>query len=410
MSDLGKATFTVQFDDAKFKKELDDLEKGVKQWHKTVDHEFGAAGQSIHKNSQYAKMGILQIGYAVDDLQYGFRSIVNNIPQIVLGLGGTAGMAGAVAILSVGVNQAISHWEELKTSFGNTAPIEAARGAVIQLQEAFKTGAKGEKEEVGLFSGDLNKRVFQDIMELSGHWDDATKAAERHAEAVKKVADAMKMIEGTKGTETSANGREFRASVEDYGGGQKLLDDAVKQQAARGGIKDKDALQNLRDTIAKQIAGGMAGEDVNMKGLPPRLGEVMKNREDIRASEKERKATTDAARVKEKDEDTIRRKIHDRLASEKTARMQALEDQRKKVLDEQKEFDEAEWQRQHDKAAPGQIIQGAKASLDLYQTAGGGENAKAIAERAHAQRLETNLKLTKIQQELEKERRLVVPR
>ncbi len=59
--------------------------------------------------------GLLQMSYAIDDLQYGFRAIVNNIPQIAMSIGGPNAMAiaGAAGIAAVAVNQLIQHWGAL---------------------------------------------------------------------------------------------------------------------------------------------------------------------------------------------------------------------------------------------------------------------------------------------------------
>ena len=54
--------------------------------------------------------GILQLGRCIDDLQYGFRGIANNIPQIALGLGFGAGVAGAAAVAATAVSQLVNHY------------------------------------------------------------------------------------------------------------------------------------------------------------------------------------------------------------------------------------------------------------------------------------------------------------
>ena len=69
--------------------------------------------ESMGGSASHAGRGLLQLGYAIDDVQYGFSAIVNNIPQIVLGLGGSAGIAGGVAIATVAVNLLVNHWGQL---------------------------------------------------------------------------------------------------------------------------------------------------------------------------------------------------------------------------------------------------------------------------------------------------------
>ena len=53
--------------------------------------------------------GILQASYAIDDLQYGLSAVVNNIPQMVLGFGGSAGVAGALGVAAVAGNLLVNN-------------------------------------------------------------------------------------------------------------------------------------------------------------------------------------------------------------------------------------------------------------------------------------------------------------
>lgn len=58
--------------------------------------------------------GLTLLGNTADDLQYGFKSIVNNIPGLVMAMTGNAGLAGASAIVAVALNQLIQRWETLE--------------------------------------------------------------------------------------------------------------------------------------------------------------------------------------------------------------------------------------------------------------------------------------------------------
>lgn len=69
--------------------------------------------QQVHASARNTSMGLFALSGAVDDLQYGFNAIVNNIPHVVYMMGGSAGLAGAVGIATVAVNQLVQHWDEL---------------------------------------------------------------------------------------------------------------------------------------------------------------------------------------------------------------------------------------------------------------------------------------------------------
>ncbi len=68
--------------------------------------------------STNAGMGMLFLAQGIDDAQYGFRSIVNNIAPLVMALGGGPGLAGIMTIAAVGFNllgdAASKAWENMK--------------------------------------------------------------------------------------------------------------------------------------------------------------------------------------------------------------------------------------------------------------------------------------------------------
>lgn len=72
------------------KQQIDALNKSTEQ----LDKDSKQATRSIKNMGQ----GALQAAYFFDDLQYGIRGIMNNIPGLVMGFGGGAGLAGAISI------------------------------------------------------------------------------------------------------------------------------------------------------------------------------------------------------------------------------------------------------------------------------------------------------------------------
>lgn len=47
--------------------------------------------------------GLLQLAQAADDAQYGMRGIMNNIPGLVMGFGGSSGLAGGISLAVLGL-------------------------------------------------------------------------------------------------------------------------------------------------------------------------------------------------------------------------------------------------------------------------------------------------------------------
>lgn len=72
------------------KQQIDALNKSTEQ----LDKDSKQATRSVKNMGQ----GALQAAYFFDDLQYGIRGIMNNIPGLVIGFGGGAGLAGAMSL------------------------------------------------------------------------------------------------------------------------------------------------------------------------------------------------------------------------------------------------------------------------------------------------------------------------
>ncbi len=100
----------------------------------------GAIGQ------QGLGRGLGQLAYAIDDVQYGFNAIVNNIPQIVLGLGYGMGVAGAAGIAAVAINQLSKHWNDF---FGSPEMADAAE-KLEKAAEGFKKLADAQSKWVAM--------------------------------------------------------------------------------------------------------------------------------------------------------------------------------------------------------------------------------------------------------------------
>ncbi|MFR8514903.1 MAG: hypothetical protein ACLVE9_06725 [Akkermansia sp.] len=78
--------------------------KGVEEAKQQIDA-LNKSTEQLDKNSKQATrsvknmgQGALQAAYFFDDLQYGIRGIMNNIPGLVIGFGGGAGLAGAMSL------------------------------------------------------------------------------------------------------------------------------------------------------------------------------------------------------------------------------------------------------------------------------------------------------------------------
>lgn len=118
-------------------------------------------------------MAMMQLAQAVDDVQYGMRGVVNNIPGLLMSLGAGAGLAGVVSIAAVAMYQ-------LTTRFGE-----------------FVTGAKKAKEASD-FVGQMTEKMNAALAQGAKEAENGTKeGAEALREATAAAEENFK-IESTR--------------------------------------------------------------------------------------------------------------------------------------------------------------------------------------------------------------------
>jgi hypothetical protein len=88
------------------------------------------AGQSGMAGS----MGFLAFSQAVEDAQYGIKGVLNNIPQMVLGFGGTMGLAGAISLAAVAAVTLYPHLQKLT----GADQVEQIKKAAAAFAESWK--------------------------------------------------------------------------------------------------------------------------------------------------------------------------------------------------------------------------------------------------------------------------------
>ena len=101
-SDLPDAPLTPEY--------LKSLERGA-----SLKQELARQSYAAGRGGMAGSMGFLAFSQAVEDAQYGIRGVLNNIPQMVLGLGGGMGLVGAISLVSVA---AVAAWPHIKKLYG----------------------------------------------------------------------------------------------------------------------------------------------------------------------------------------------------------------------------------------------------------------------------------------------------
>lgn len=146
------------------KQKIDSLNKSTEQ----LDKDSQQATRSVKNMGQ----GMLQVAYFMDDVQYGIKGVLNNIPGLVMGFGAGAGLAGAVSIAVLAgaklyewmgnteakskelakaleqQNEAIKESQEIVASFNNEAALKTSNDLTAKIAGNRKEEAQALKESV----------------------------------------------------------------------------------------------------------------------------------------------------------------------------------------------------------------------------------------------------------------------
>lgn len=192
---------------------------------------------------QFGSMGFLAFSQAVEDAQYGIRGILNNIPQMIIGFGGTMGLAGAISLAAVA---AVNLYPLLQRLNGDAFSDAVAKGREEWdkiLKDGLESANAMEREVANAASLlELTRQLsaasaerVQYAGQMTGFWD-AELASMRQAREFESQISAAR-----------------RQMAESLGGDAKPF--IVKQQAADRSAVDQD-LKNRREELRLQQAAG----------------------------------------------------------------------------------------------------------------------------------------------------------
>jgi hypothetical protein len=411
MSDsLGGFRFSVSGGDAledlrrKMKatgEEIAALEAKEKQLAATTGRATGAV-EAFSREGRGAIRDINRIGTAVEGLTKGFDGVLKTAPYLTSMLGASGVVVGGFAAVATGARVVYDEWDRLKYLLEDTAPFEAARGALVQLKEGMDAAAKGEG-----VNAELNRFVLNQIK----GWKDATAAAKEHAEAVKQIAEAHKHLASITSKEGHERGSNLTEAITRAGGGVKVTAQMVDQIMSGLADKSPENRAKVQEEVERRLGQGLAGGDV--KGLPASVRNALVDVETEKSVKDTAKLQQDQ-HDREKglaDEIDKRRKLID-ILNEEGRRFQAEGEEKQKReriqdLEDKKEAIQDQLQADLEGLRPGrtsQIVQGAKASLDLYQQG----NRDPNVEKAQELRKKANTLLKEIADAVKKERRLII--
>jgi hypothetical protein len=213
--------------------------------------------QSAAGPAAYAKrnlgMATLEASRAIEDLQFGLVGVINNIPGLVMSLGGSAGLIGIIGLSTVASYQLYKRWDDLMGLFSVGIPQPALSGI-----EQMQSKVRDLTEEVeGLRA--QTSLTFIEFVRLSKAQEEL--AAANKSLTLEKDFDQLTQLKPEK---QRARGQGFRDVVSEYGGGKRMLDTIVhqlsnnEQLAAQARLSTGGgALEEITKQMMVNAAGGM---------------------------------------------------------------------------------------------------------------------------------------------------------
>lgn len=249
-----------------------------------ADKEASKLGATV-KRSGNAGLAVQEFARGLEDAQYGLRGVQNNIPGLVLALGGGPGLAGVLSIaavvggqlwslLSKGSDEAkdsaidyLDIAKKLSKEFGNGAlEIEKARGdnaaAALAKQKEYATAQQKiadseltlEKQRIKGDGGVTVAKARLDLSRIEGDLLTATgekaiKLAKEREEALKRIVALEKQnAELIRQAEERAAQAKVTAAKEALGNADANKDTSAGKAAEKG-----QALAAVTDALAKAI-------------------------------------------------------------------------------------------------------------------------------------------------------------
>lgn len=244
--------------------QLDDASRKLSQFRNQVESTGGSMGR-LQGDGGKGAQGILMLSQTIDDAQYGFRSIVNNIPAMGQALGEKLGMgtdnamkfAGAMGLLAVAINLNLKHMEEWKAL--GTGIIEDAfgKGSVETITDKLWGMAGALNSVVETVSGGT----------LSFSMEETARNAEEKQRKAKELATGTKAFEAAQkdiDEEAQARGKAFAAAVKGTEGGGKGITGQLADIFMESlGMSKEDA----RAKAGNVYAGALAGNERDIKQI-----------------------------------------------------------------------------------------------------------------------------------------------
>ena len=267
------------------------------------------ATKEVTKANTQSAMGFMALSNAVQDVQYGFGGIINNIPGIVSGMGLGMGVAGAAQIAGVAFsvlnkNVDIFGTEAAAAAKEATATANEATALANSTQRAADAAADAAKKYAELNAA--LKKTEADYKAVSAASDEAIESAKRLQDIETKRGDLQSELAMAEIDAMAA-------------GGQISKDDAAArregvraQRAARAAALEEKALAATIKAEEERAAAAEAAAKAQKKILEEKLKE---GSDAGLMTAKQRKAAEESLDALEKEADAAKKRAEDEKRS-----------------------------------------------------------------------------------------------
>lgn len=248
----------------KFTKNIDFATESLNKFQSRVvqtSHATSQGFKDIERSSGHMGRGLLQAAYTIDDLQYGFRAILNNIPQLVMGLGGSAGLAGAIGILAIALSKIEIDWSKFTSGLVDTRGLEGVKTWTEHLADL--------TEQLINTSQVVNQPGVLDLFEKAGDWlkfmAGGVGMQAQMARIDRRTQRAVEAGEGAENLKTSRQKEQselFRNTLAEYTQSRlvkEVVDEEVKRLEAQGRKLAGSQVEEIRRKVVERIGYGLEG-------------------------------------------------------------------------------------------------------------------------------------------------------
>lgn len=221
---------------------------------------LGAAKQRLGGNIGQAA---LQASYFFDDMQYGIRGVMNNIPMLITSLGMGAGIAG---VISIAATAAVFLWDKFSGAEEAKEKTDEAKTAMEGFKKAMDEAGEAAQKA---FTADLDRylEVLRESTQLwaqqKGHISEALGFQNALAKAEQDAALA-RLEQEKQGKLAGAKSDEERTAISTDFDRRKA--GVTRQGEAEAGTRALEAQQVAEATLAARIRDAQAQQEAAKQG------------------------------------------------------------------------------------------------------------------------------------------------